>query len=162
MMQVQVTLTGPLAEIAAVLGRLDNGEIKNSEKLELPTGTVPSEQETKPKRHRRTKAQLESDRQLGLRAAGKEVAEIYKQDTTNADVDIDEMKDIDLGDEPETEETPAEKELGLESDIIPAFRAYADKHGRPAAGQILTKLGVKSVRDLKTAQYPGVLNMLRL
>lgn len=64
---------------------------------------------------------------------------------------------FDLGDDV-TEE--AEETLTLD-DMILAFKAYAGKHTREKAGKILTKYGVKSVRDLKPEQYSEVLAILK-
>ncbi len=60
------------------------------------------------------------------------------------------------------EPTKATKGLTLEGNIIPAFQKFADKHSREKAGKVLTKYGVKSVRDLPKEKYPEILKLLKV
>jgi hypothetical protein len=62
----------------------------------------------------------------------------------------------DLGFEEKTEKP---KEL-TQSDIIDAFRDYAEKNSREKAKAVLEKFKVKSVKDLKSEDYPKVLAIL--
>lgn len=101
---------------------------------------------------------------------------------------VEAAADLDFGDEPaaeaeaeteeaeetETEEAEAEPEeeekpeppkapkLTLEKHIIPAFQAYAKKHTREKAGEILTKYKVKSVRDLPADKYAEIMKKLKV
>lgn len=66
-------------------------------------------------------------------------------------------------DDDEEEKKPAKgKKLSLEKDILPAFQAYAKKHGRPKAAAILKKFKVKSVRELPPAKFAEALKLVKL
>lgn len=117
----------------------------------------------KPKRHRRTKAELEAARTNAVRAKSR--GELHEQDEdkdVNAEFESEDVSeqpdDFDLG-----EGTP-EVVLSLEGDIIPAFQAYSKKHGREKAGAILKKFfkdkETASVRALPTEKYPEVMEAL--
>lgn len=52
------------------------------------------------------------------------------------------------------------KVLSYETDIIPAFQAYAKRNSRDAAIAVLTHYGVKSVRELPTSVFQEVMEKL--
>jgi len=79
-----------------------------------------------------------------------------KEETTDEDT----QEEFDLGDAEEVEE-PKKMKAITEDDMIKAFKAYANEHSREKAGKILAKFGVKSVRDLKAAEYGKVLKTLQ-
>ena len=67
--------------------------------------------------------------------------------------------------EPLDEPTPAEVEapkapLTFETDIIPAFQAYAKRNSRDAAIAILTSYKVKSVREIPPQYFHEVMEKL--
>lgn len=82
-----------------------------------------------------------------------------------------EEEEFDLGDAEETEEeteTEEEEETEVEEeddttieDVIGAFQKYAKKHSREKAAKVLAKFKVKSVRDLKPANFSQVLGLLK-
>jgi hypothetical protein len=59
----------------------------------------------------------------------------------------------------ETTETEEEAAPTYE-DVIDALKAYAGKNGKEKAGKVLAKFKVKSVKDLKEAQYKDILVLL--
>lgn len=127
----------------------------------------------KPKRKRRTKAEIEAEKKGATKKAPapkvEEELTLPDDDTPTDDEmeekaaeedlqqdDVLEDDDLDFG----LNEKPAKRELTLKGDIIPAFRKYSEKHTREAAGKVLLGLGVKSVHDLQPSQYPVVLRTL--
>lgn len=76
-----------------------------------------------------------------------------EEEKTDAEVDLG------FGDEDTKEDAPAPKKLKLE-DVIQGFKEYAQKNSREAAGKLLGKHGVTSVRDLKEPQFEKVMKDL--
>lgn len=77
-------------------------------------------------------------------------------ETESTDTD-DETFGLDAADETEAE---AEAVVITQKDIIKAFQVYATKTSREKAAKVLTKFGVKSVKDLKESQYAAVMTTL--
>ncbi len=71
----------------------------------------------------------------------------------------DEDESEDEEPEPVKARPRAKKGTGL-SDVIAAFKDFADANGRPAAKKVLTKFKVDSVRDLPEDKYDAVLKLL--
>jgi len=96
----------------------------------------------KPKRTRKTKAKA------------KQEEEEEEEFSLDAGLSDDDGPSLDLGDDDDEEET-----LSLE-DVISAIRGYAKKHGPDRAKAILTKMKVKSVKDLNESQYKRVMSLV--
>lgn len=88
-------------------------------------------------------------------------AAVAKSKTTPAPAPVAQAAhdDMDLGFGEDTTPAPVEKKVKLE-DVIQSFKVYTQKHDRTAAGKILGKYGVKSVRDLKADQFDKVIREL--
>lgn len=155
-MQVSVTLTGGLDEITRALNILLLDSEDNQPEVPTPMLDRASEVSTgdKPKRHRRTKAEVEAERAAAAKKSEPEDDDEQESDET-------EEEDDGLGEIEEVEEPKKATKLTLEGDIIPAFRAFAGKHTREKAGKVLAKFGVKSVKDIPAAKYADVLKVLR-
>lgn len=63
-------------------------------------------------------------------------------------------------DETETFGLDVEETVYTQKDIIKAFQAYATEYSREKAAKVLTKFGVKSVKDLPQDQYAAVMEVL--
>lgn len=136
-MQVQLSITNPTAAVlAAVFG------------ADAPaTGTTEETGEAKPRRGRKSNAEKAAE----AAAAAKDTDDGLGEDGGGDD-------DLGIDDEPAAEA----KKLDLEGDVIPAFKAFVKKSGsREPAVKILDKFGVKSVRELKEADYPKVMKLLK-
>lgn len=158
-MQVTVTVSPNeqgadlLRRIASVIAsaeagtemRVDEGDGPRSVKIET----------NKEPRKRRTKAEMEAAKQ-GATAKDEDSAE-----DMSGEIEVEEIADVDLGlgdDEPAAK---APKKISKEKDLIPAFQAYAVKHSKSEAGQILVRFGVRSVHDLPESKYADVLKTLQ-
>lgn len=73
-----------------------------------------------------------------------------KQETL--DIGFDETEDSD-----DSDDTGTEFEM---ADVVKAFKAYAQENSKDDAIKILKKLGVKSVRDLKTSQFAKAMSLV--
>jgi hypothetical protein len=81
-----------------------------------------------------------------------------KKAQETVDLGFDETEeDEEETDDAEEEESETEYEL---SDVISAFKTYAKENTREKAGKILKKLGVKSLTDLKPAQYEKAMSLV--
>jgi len=173
-MQVSVTFTGTQEQINEVVRKVNGDEASEATATASATPTpmltragiskeVDADEavEEKQKRHRRTKAEMEAARAPAPKPAKKKAAPVVEEDdeeTEAADETADVEYDADLDDEP----VAAKSKLTLEGDIIPAFQAYAKKYSREKAGAVLSKLGVRAVREIPVEAYPAVLATLRL
>lgn len=88
-----------------------------------------------------------------VKAAKEKVEAKEKKETKTEDVDLG------FGDEEKEEVQTKKLKLKLE-DVIQGFKEYAQKNSREAAGKLLGKHGVTSVRDLKEAQFEKVMKDL--
>lgn len=126
---------------------------------QLATSTVTAEsyaEEEKPKRHRRTKAEIEAERAGAKTDTDDYVAEAGVSD----DVDdlIKEKKNvIDAGEIRAKSVT----EFTLEKHVIPAFQTFVKSEGRDSAIAVLTQFKVKSVRDIPSDKYGELMAALK-
>lgn len=71
-------------------------------------------------------------------------------------------KDLDEDEELDTEEeTDEDEESYTLSDVIKAFKNYVTENDRKGAAKILSRMGVKSVKDLKPKQFGDVMELLK-
>lgn len=98
----------------------------------------------------------------GKDAPAEETEEEEEFDLGNEEEETEEEpeteEETETEEEPETEE---EEEGPTADDIVEAFQKYAKKNSRDAAAKVLKSFKVKSVRELKKADYAKVLKALK-
>lgn len=145
-MQVQVTFTGTIAEMAEIMAKTAHPDDCGFDY----TRKTPEKNENKIER-----ADAEPPKKRGRPA--KKSEEVSEEESEGSDQGTN---DVDLGfDDMETEPVQI-KTVSLET-VITAFQKFAQAGHKDAAVAILKKYKVKSVRDLPAAKYDEILKQLK-
>ena len=89
----------------------------------------------------------------------KEVDETFNLDDATDDLTKDEPEIDDVMDLEEKPKAKATKKIS-QTDVIKAFQVFAGAKSRVEAAKVLARFKVKSVKDLKDADYEKVLKLL--
>lgn len=161
-MQTSLTFSGTAKDIAAIMAAISTKDVANIDRVSV-----------------QTEAAIEGEPRRGRGRPRKEAAAVladFAEDSTDtAEAAPEEDADTGFEEEPEEEEEPAppvaakknsKKALDVDTDILPAYQAYAKKHSREKATKVLSKVlnkhKVKSVRNLPAAVLPEVLELLKV
>lgn len=164
-MQAQVTLTGDIKSITAVLAKLGGGGVV----AEVAEVAEPKRGRGRPKKEVTPDIGDEDD-DLGLGAAEEENEEADEVEASEDNSDDEEAEE----ETPEEESEPVTRKgatatkggkakaetLSLDDDIIPAFQKYAKKHSREKAAKIIAKFKAKKVQEISPKHYSEVLKLL--
>lgn len=184
-MMFELKLAGDEAELQKIIAMLSPTQVSITSSFNASQIEVPAKEDT-PKRHRRTKAEIEAARLLEAKAAEYE-AEAEAANTPSEPVeeeteilDFDEPSEDEFAGmgEPEEEEpaplpakkpAPAPKAGATKAaakpqftheQLIKAFQAYARKHSADKARAVLNKYGLKNVRDIPEDKRGEIIKQL--
>lgn len=175
-MTSQITVTVPLSaegveELRNLVSRLSGeGALRQTF---VPVSSTPvavhkpvpavTAEEDKPKRHRRTKAEIEAEK-AALKSAPSKPSELPSAGATDSQPDP--LADIETSEIDVSEMRKAPVVYTLEKDIIPGFQGLVAKlgseQGRAKAQDIVKKYGVHSIRAISQDRYPEVMQDLSI
>lgn len=136
------------AQIQAVMAALNGDTVLGYETNPPATAPTTARKTRKPKENAETF-------ELAGRETGGSSGEFGETALNEMDAEEQAETEAEVTQNAENEQPP----LDLK-DVIGACKAHASKHGKAATMKIITNFKVKSVQDLKPAQYQGVVSAL--